>query len=105
MDTLSDTPSDQPSPAAVIGGAAPRPGFLLLLQGLLKRRSVWIVAGLIVLGAGFAGYHWAFGKAKVVYATVGVERGDIESTVVAAGLVQPFKYVDVGAQTSGMLKT
>jgi macrolide-specific efflux system membrane fusion protein len=41
----------------------------------------------------------------VVYATVVVERGDVESTVVAAGVVQPLKYVDVGAQTSGMLKT
>ena len=51
------------------------------------------------------GYHWAFGKPKVVYTTAAVQRGDIESTVVAAGIVQPFKYVDVGAQTSGMLKS
>jgi len=41
----------------------------------------------------------------VVYATVTVERGDVESTVVAAGIVQPIKYVDVGAQTSGKLKS
>jgi macrolide-specific efflux system membrane fusion protein len=34
-----------------------------------------------------------------------VERGDVESTVVAAGIVQPFSYVDVGAQTSGKLKS
>jgi hypothetical protein len=33
-----------------------------------------------------------FGKAKVRYATAAVERGDIESTVVAAGIVQPIKY-------------
>ena len=32
-------------------------------------------------------------------------RGDIESTVVAAGIVQPLLYVDVGAQTSGVLKS
>ena len=52
-----------------------------------------------------SGYHWAFGKAKVVYATAAVERGDVESTVVAAGILQPIKYVDVGAQTSGKLQS
>jgi len=36
---------------------------------------------------------------------VAVVRGDVERTVVAAGIVQPVKYVDVGAQTSGMLKS
>jgi membrane fusion protein, macrolide-specific efflux system len=48
---------------------------------------------------------WVFGKPKVVYTTATVQRGDIESTVVAAGNVQPIKYLDVGAQTSGMLKS
>ena len=46
-----------------------------------------------------------FGKAKVVYATAAVERGAIESTVVAAGILQPILYVDVGAQTSGRLQS
>jgi membrane fusion protein, macrolide-specific efflux system len=31
--------------------------------------------------------------------------GDIESTVVAAGILQPVLYVDVGAQTSGKLQS
>jgi len=51
------------------------------------------------------GYHWAFGKGKVLYATAPVVRGDLETTVVAAGVLQPIKYVDVGAQTSGKLKS
>jgi membrane fusion protein, macrolide-specific efflux system len=46
-----------------------------------------------------------FGVAKVQYATAAVERGDIESTVVAAGILQPVLYVDVGAQTSGKLQS
>jgi len=58
-----------------------------------------------VAGGGWLGYHWAFGKAKVTYITAAVERGNVESTVVAAGIVQPIKYVDVGAQTSGKLKS
>jgi macrolide-specific efflux system membrane fusion protein len=66
---------------------------------------VWLIGALLVAGAGVFGYHWAFGKAKVHYTTAAVERGDVESTVVAAGIVQPIKYVDVGAQTSGKLKS
>ena len=75
------------------------------LRALLQRRSLWLIGALLVASAGAFGYHWAFGKAKVVYATAAVERGDVESTVVAAGIVQPIKYVDVGAQTSGKLKS
>ena len=74
-------------------------------RALLKRRSVWLIGALLVAGAGAFGYHWAFGKARVSYATAAVTRGDVESTVVAAGIVQPIKYVDVGAQTSGKLKS
>ena len=69
------------------------------------RRSLWLVGALLVIGAGVFGYNWAFGKPKVRYTTVSVTRGDVESTVVAAGIVQPIKYVDVGAQTSGKLKS
>jgi macrolide-specific efflux system membrane fusion protein len=68
-------------------------------------RRAWWAGVLLVAGAGAFGYHWAFGTAKVVYTTATVERGDVASTVVAAGIVQPIKYVDVGAQTSGTLQS
>jgi len=74
-------------------------------RALLRRRGVWIAAALLVAGAGVFAYRWAFGTAKVVYATAAVTRGDVESTVVAAGIVQPVSYVDVGAQTSGTLQS
>ena len=105
MDTLSDTPQDQAQAPTSQGELKLRKGFYPFLQDMMKRRSVWAMAALVIICAGVFGYRWAFGKAKVVYATVLVERGDVESTVVAAGVVQPYKYVDVGAQTSGMLKT
>jgi macrolide-specific efflux system membrane fusion protein len=70
-----------------------------------RRPSVWVTGALIVVGVGLGAYHWGFGTAKVVYATAAVQRGDIESTVVAAGVVQPVSYVDVGAQTSGTLQS
>jgi membrane fusion protein, macrolide-specific efflux system len=77
----------------------------LKVRALLQRRGLWLIGALLVVSAGAFGYHWAFGEAKVLYATAAVERGDIESTVVAAGILQPIKYVDVGAQTSGKLKS
>ncbi len=70
-----------------------------------RRSGLWLAVALAAAGAGLLGYHWAFGKADIRYSTATVERGDVESTVVAAGVVQPFKYVDVGAQTSGKLKS
>ena len=72
---------------------------------LLRRRRLWLIGALLVVSAGAFGYYWAFGKAEVSYITAPVERGDVESTVVAAGILQPIKYVDVGAQTSGKLKS
>jgi len=72
---------------------------------LLNRRSMWLIGAILVAVACWFGYRWVFGKPKVLYATTAVVRGDIESTVVAAGIVQPLKFVDVGAQTSGVLKS
>lgn len=71
----------------------------------MQRRSVWAIGALLLVVAGVFGYRWAFGRAQVTYATADVERGDVETTVVAAGILQPIKYVDVGAQTSGKLKS
>ena len=76
-----------------------------IFQVFRKRRYLWLIGTFVLVIVGAYVYHWMFGKTKVIYATAFVERGDIESTVVAAGIVQPFKYVDVGAQTSGMLQS
>jgi multidrug efflux pump subunit AcrA (membrane-fusion protein) len=64
-------------------------------RSLLRRRSLWVIGALLVTGLGTLAYYWTFGKAKVVHATASVERGDVESTVVAAGILQPVLYVDV----------
>jgi membrane fusion protein, macrolide-specific efflux system len=72
---------------------------------LLRRRGLWLAGALLLAVAGVLGYYWLFGKAKLLYATAPVQRGDIESTVVAAGVLQPVLYVDVGAQTSGKLQS
>ena len=75
-------------------------------QSLLHRRGLWLIGGLLIIAvAGIFWYLSARGKAQVYYATTAVKRGDVESTVVAAGILQPVRYVDVGAQTSGQLKS
>ena len=101
----SAAPEPTPTTPATTRPATPPGDRYPKLRALLHRRSIWLIAALIVACAGWFGYHWTFGKATVRYSTASVERGDVESTVVAAGIVQPFNYVDVGAQTSGKLKS
>ena len=88
-------------PRAISPSAPP----LRARRGFMQRRGLWTAALLLMAVVGTLGYYWSFGKPKVLYATAAVERGDVESTVVAAGIVQPTNYVDVGAQTSGKLKS
>lgn len=106
METINISPAAKSAATANDAPATPpRDRHLKFPAILLQRRSLWLIGALLVAGAGALGYHWVFGKAKVLYATAAVERGDVESTVVAAGILQPIKYVDVGAQTSGKLKS
>src|SRR5688572_7700413 len=65
------------------------------------------LAGVLTLGAG--GYYgwqaWSGSSQSAVrYATASVQRGDLEDTVTATGILQPRDYVDVGTQVSGQLK-
>ncbi|MBA4416912.1 MAG: hypothetical protein C0392_03220 [Syntrophus sp. (in: bacteria)] len=85
--------------------ATPPKGRYLKFRALLKRRSLWLIGAALVVIAGVFLYYWVFGKPKILYTTAAVVYGDLESSVVAAGIVQPLKYVDVGAQTSGKLKS
>jgi len=76
------------------------------LQAPLQRRGLLLIGALLVIAVtGIFWYLSASGKAQVHYAATDVKRGDVESTVVAAGILQPVRYVDVGAQTSGQLKS
>ena len=71
---------------------------------LLRRRRLWLIGVLLVVSAGAAGITGRL-ESQGQLCDAPVERGDVESTVVAAGILQPIKYVDVGAQTSGKLKS
>jgi macrolide-specific efflux system membrane fusion protein len=72
-----------------------------------KGRLVVLVMVLIALGAG-GWYAWSrYSSTGTIQAVVteDVERGDIENSVTASGLLSPIKDVDVGAQVSGQLKS
>ena len=106
METKNITPETKSEAASNIGVVMPPPGqHQSKLSTLFHRRSLWLIGTILIIITGVSGYNWVFGKAEVVYTTAAVERGDVENTVLAAGLVQPIKYVDVGAQTSGKLKS
>jgi macrolide-specific efflux system membrane fusion protein len=105
MKPMHLSPVPNPAPAAPEAPATPPRAHAVTPPSLLRRRWVWLVGAFLVATAGVFAYRWAAGTAKVHYTTAAVERGDVESTVVAAGIVQPITYVDVGAQTSGKLKS
>ena len=68
-----------------------------------RRRMILGSLGLFALGSLLAWKALPFGALPV--STVAVARGDIESSVTALGTLQPRRYVDVGAQASGQIRT
>jgi membrane fusion protein, macrolide-specific efflux system len=76
---------------------------------LPRRRAARVaaVAATLALAAGgvygaraWTGHDDAAGQ----YTVATVQRGDLEDTVTATGILQPREYVDVGTQVSGQLK-
>jgi len=71
-------------------------------------RKLWIVAISVVLCGAGGWYYWQSGTQQEttnqpLIATVQI--GNIENTITAAGSLQPFDFVDVGAQVNGILET
>ncbi len=65
-----------------------------------------LVALCLLLVAGGAGYYFKdtfFAEEKTEIMTAAVTRGDIETSVLATGLLKPVKLVAVGAQVSGRI--
>ncbi|MCI8213029.1 hemolysin secretion protein D [Pseudomonas sp. S25] len=67
------------------------------------RRALFIALCLIPVVALAAWQVLPVGQENL--ATVAVTRADIESSVTALGTLQPRRYVDVGAQASGQIRT
>ncbi|KFZ36051.1 hemolysin secretion protein D [Shewanella mangrovi] len=70
----------------------------------LKRKLIF-VAVLVVIALAVAIYYATRPKPAPTYATEPAHRGNIENTVLANGMLQAYKLVNVGAQVSGQIKT
>src|SRR5215831_17353921 len=77
-----------------------------LLPQRRSTRAAVLVALLALTGAAVYGAHaWTAHAATTDRFTIAtVQRGDLEDTVAATGVLQPRDYVDVGTQVSGQLK-
>lgn len=77
------------------------------MTGNRSKRKRFIGVALVLLLASAGGYYWFTGQEQEAAdqpLIVTVEIGNIENTVTAAGSLQPFDFVDVGAQVSGQLQ-
>ncbi|EXJ48652.1 hlyD secretion family protein, partial [Vibrio parahaemolyticus VPTS-2010_2] len=70
----------------------------------MKLNKKWLVlCGLLAIGAG--GYHYLQRPEPISpYATEVVRKGNIEKAVLANGMLQASKLVNVGAQVSGQIQ-
>lgn len=69
----------------------------------IKRHRVIVSAVIIGLLAAF--WWWPGSDSASQWQTAEVKRADIEDLVTALGTLEPYDYVDVGAQVSGQLET
>ena len=77
------------------------------MTAIRPKRKRFISVAILLLLAAAVGYYWFSGQEQEAQdqpLIVTVEIGNIENTVTAAGSLQPFEFVDVGAQVSGQLQ-
>jgi HlyD family secretion protein len=71
-----------------------------------RRRWLYMVAAIAVIGAAYGGYSWlSQEQAKIVYSTVPAETGGLTVTVSATGTLQPLTQVDISSELSGVMRT
>ncbi|PIF73120.1 macrolide-specific efflux system membrane fusion protein [Variovorax sp. 54] len=71
-----------------------------------SRRSRKLLVGLaLLIVLAVATFFWLSPPKKSDYLTATVQRSDLENAVLATGVLQAFKQVEVGAQVSGQLKS
>ncbi len=72
----------------------------------MKRFAKFLLVLIVLGGAAGAGWYYFFGQAQAHVApnTVTVGRGDIETTVLASGVLEASSLVSVGAEVSGTIK-
>jgi HlyD family secretion protein len=73
---------------------------------MLKKKTLWIVAGSVLLVLAFAGYRYRQARATSAlhFETVKVDRGRIVAKVTASGTLSAIVTVQVGSQVSGTIQ-
>ena len=105
--TLAVRERDMSNAASMV---AERMSLLGRARRLLPRRWTTRAAALAVVlaltaGGIYGARAWtAHAAAAGPYTVAPAQRGDLEDTVTATGILQPREYVDVGTQVSGQLK-
>jgi membrane fusion protein, macrolide-specific efflux system len=79
--------------------------FVEQIAGLSRGRLRPIVATIGAAGAVYLLSRVLFASPATTYRTVSVTRDDLAEVVLATGLLQPIRQVDVGTRVSGQLKT
>jgi macrolide-specific efflux system membrane fusion protein len=79
--------------------------FFGMPESRWMRAGSAIAAALVLSAGAYVGWTaWGSPTAASRYTTAVVQRGDLEDSVTATGVLQPRDYVDVGTQVSGQLK-
>ena len=108
MDTTeAEINMDRIDDSALTAGYKPRFAVAATGKRSRARRTAIALAVALTLGAGgyFGWRAWNGDSAGAArYATAAVQRGDLEDTVTATGILQPRDYVDVGTQVSGQVR-
>jgi macrolide-specific efflux system membrane fusion protein len=81
-------------------------GARLRKRSRVARTGIALAVAVALGGAGYYGCTaWNGASSSAAqYTTAVVQRGDLEDTVTATGILQPRDYVDVGTQVSGQVK-
>lgn len=74
-----------------------------LWRNIWVRRLIYLLLALVV--AGLIKLFFFPSKSQNNYITSPVTRGDLEQTVLATGMIKPYKQVAVGAQVTGEIKS
>src|SRR5258708_19077435 len=68
----------------------------------MSRKNVFIILGVVLLGAAVAGANFYFKKDKGLSVTTDtIKARDLEAIVSASGKIQPKRLVKISAETSG----
>ncbi|MFH0131637.1 macrolide transporter subunit MacA [Variovorax sp. EL159] len=76
------------------------------MPNIPPRRSRKLLVGIVAIAVlALVGFFWLSPAKKNEYLTATVQRADLENAVLATGVLQALKQVEVGAQVSGQLKS